>query len=412
MLAAGANIGAQSDTHEMALGYAIEAGSMAVVEVLLAAGAPLEEPWTRFCALDKATIHAQPAIFARLLKAGANLRGARGRTDELTPLQFACRSGVLEHVTALVGAGAELDLRNRWGATALDYARDPDDDHGVQRTLNPAIAELLLRAGARDDRALRDELIDATKANDEARVAMALAAGADPNASPAGSGWSALMFAVYRSSPAVVRRLLAQAGPNHRVAITAHESRPLIIGAGAGGQVEIVEELQAAGHDVNSTDSLGCSALSEAARMGHAAMVRHLLATGATFDAAARRFGPTMCEVKDPAVLRLLFAVGADVDIAHPGGLTQDGRTIEGITPLLAAILDDAPETVACLLELGADPRRPARDGTTPMGLARALARPACVALLQTAGIDEPETEASPQKHTWWRRNMWPGWRR
>jgi ankyrin repeat protein len=66
-------------------------------------------------------------------------------------------------------------------------------------------------------------------------------------------------------------------------------------------------------------------------------------------------------------MVRFLVAAGADVNARMENGKSELGRfTYTGSTPfLLAAQASDLP-LMKLLVELGADPQRPAADGSTP----------------------------------------------
>ena len=132
-----------------------------------------------------------------------------------------------------------------------------------------------------------------------------------------------------------------------------------------------------AGADVDEETSDGWTALMIAARLGHPDALHLLLSRGARCDArtvggatalilaADGRSEPT----RDPsfhgrieAVLRQLVQAGADPNAADNAGCTALHGAARGF---------DAGR-VKCLLELGADARVAARDGSTALAIARA----------------------------------------
>ena len=126
---------------------AVVGGHGAVVELLLARGAPVDGAERTHTPLRAAALHGRPRLLARLLKAGADARvpSAFGRT----PLMGACfaRDGVdaadAAACVALLLADARgretLETRNDAGESALDLAELRGD---------AAIAALLADAGA------------------------------------------------------------------------------------------------------------------------------------------------------------------------------------------------------------------------------------------------------------------------
>lgn len=118
---------------------------------------------------------------------------------------------------------------------------------------------------------------------------------------------------------------------------------PLMLAA-QNGRDETVRELLAAGAEVNLHEKGYYSALMLAAGNGHAAVVRRLAAAGASVD---------------------------DVELTH------------GWTALIWAAKNGDAETVATLLELGADPRPRDDRGRTALDWARIGAHGQVIALLR-----------------------------
>jgi ankyrin repeat protein len=95
------------------------------------------------------------------------------------------------------------------------------------------------------------------------------------------------------------------------------------------------------------------------------ANVRLLIAAGADPNglAHASRARPLIeaARLNDPVIIELLVSNGAQLDV------TDD----QGWTPLIHAAHMHATEAVRCLLALGADPNRAAKDGSTALERAR-----------------------------------------
>lgn len=135
----------------------------------------------------------------------------------------AVNTGDAARVSQLLAAGADVNARDAYGATALMNAA-----HGG----NLEMTETLLAAGAEVD--ARDEL-----------------------------GWTALMKACYNADrncgfPDIVQRLIA-AGADPNVKIT-YGIRPLMLAAGYG-EAQVCEALLAGGADVLARNDGGLTAL-------------------------------------------------------------------------------------------------------------------------------------------------------
>ncbi|RYG37459.1 ankyrin repeat domain-containing protein, partial [bacterium] len=239
------------------------------------------------------------------------------------PLFQAAEGGSAESVRLLLEAGASTDLRDRDGRSALDHAA------------NAEIARVLLAAGlAPLDRqtwldALEDERFQFAKA--------LLEGGLDPNGVE--DSWSLLHHTAFRLHPKGIR-LLARYGVDLTFRTPDGES-PLHGAAWQGdGNMGIEVERNEAtiralvelGFDVNERDINGQTPLHEAA------------------------YG----DWGSPTAIRTLLELGALPDpVDH-----------NGVTPLMQAAYHGEEECVRLLLEAGADPRRPAKDRTTALGVA------------------------------------------
>jgi hypothetical protein len=117
------------------------------------------------------------------------------------------------------------------------------------------------------------------------------------------------------------------------------------------GQLERVQELLAAGADVNAADAAGSTPLYLAAEQGHHELVQLLLEANANVQAACG--GWTLlhapAEQGHTKVVQLLLAAGVDVDAADSAGTTA----------LFCASLYARLEVVQLLLHKGANPRLP-----------------------------------------------------
>jgi ankyrin repeat protein len=211
LLDAGAAVDAPGTDGQTALMVVARSGNTAAARVLIEHGAEVDarERWREQTALMWAAAQNQPEMVTLLIERGAEV-DARSVVNEwprqvtgeprrmyrpfggLTPLLFAAREGCLECVRALVAAGANVNLSDPKGVTALFLAIDnfhfdaakllieaganPNKWDWWGRTpLYSAVDVSTLPHGGRADR----RSIDATTSTEI--IAMLLAAGAWPN---------------------------------------------------------------------------------------------------------------------------------------------------------------------------------------------------------------------------------------
>lgn len=168
----------------------------------------------------------------------------------------------------------------------------------------------------------------------------------------------------------------------------------MLIVAAQRGQAALVRLVLANGASPALTDRAGLTALHWAARRGGAECVAELLGAGAPVDARDRAGRTPLFDAvgagADPHVLGLLLEAGADPELTDADGvralmraersqavalLLDRGAALEaadprGRTALMHAVLRRDADVARALLCAGADPRRPDRDGRTPLDLA------------------------------------------
>lgn len=305
-------------------------------------------------ALHWAVYHDAPEAAKLLVEAGADVEVTN--RYGVAPLSLACQNGNRELVELLLAAGADPNSSLPGGETALMTAA---------RTGRLAPVELLIARGA-DVNAQEHKKQTAlmwAAADGHAQVVDALiAAGAEVNARLR-SGFTALFFAVRDGRSAVTRRLLDAGCDVNEVMRTHQASRfgrdpmrvtPLLL-AVENGHFELAAQLLAAGADPNAQPA-GFTAL-------HAiTWVRKPIRGDG--DPPPRGSG----KYSSLDMVRLLADAGADVNARFRRGKSELGRfTYTGSTPfLLAAQASDVP-LMKLLVQLGADPKLPNADGTTPL---------------------------------------------
>lgn len=313
-------------------------------------------------ALLWAAYHDETDSARALLAAGAqpNLTNRYG----VTPLGLACRNGNAALVDALLAAGADSNLAGPGGETPL---------HAAARTGRPGPVRALLAAGARPNVGLpngQTPLMWAAAEGHTEAVELLLAGGADLHAQLP-SGFNAWLFAVRGGHAATVRALLA-AGADLNYA-TAPEKKPTgkqpvagttaLIVAIENGHFELAADLVDRGADPNEL------------RSGYAPL--HVLTWVRKPDISEANGDPPpdgSGRLSSADLARHLVAKGARVDLPLPGGPAGPGKfNRKGCTPLLLAADRADAAYVRLLVELGADPLARNVDGGTALMTAAGL---------------------------------------
>ncbi len=263
---------------------------------------------------------------------------------------------------AAIAAGANVDVQDSDGSTALIYAAVTND---------VGLANLLLSKGAKVD--LKDKqgataLHVAVDRNSQAVAQALVAKGADVNAKE-GNGRAPLVIAADRGKLPLVKLLLdKKADPSTQAA----DGRTPLIHAVNNEHFEVVDLLLARGADVNAAEKKGNTALIRAAQ-GCAPDEQEL-----TGGKSSRPGHTKTCPKKMLALVKTLLAKGANVN----------ARNQEGFTPVLAAIANDQRDIAKVILE-----KKPDLSGTlarkrTALMIAAAMGYTDIVKLMVEAGAD------------------------
>jgi ankyrin repeat domain-containing protein 17 len=351
--------------------------------------------------------------------------------DEADALLQAAYEDDEARVAALLAGGAKAGAANDLGITAL---------HLAAVNGNAAIAARLITAGA--DPGARSEagvtpLMEAARAGSLEVARLLIARGADVNVHEPGRGQTALMWAVSRRHPAIVRALLeaganvhAQTktrpltvmldrGPSRTVKTSMQDAAQIQAGgstallfAATSGDVTAAALLLAAGANVDDAAADGNSALTLAAFSGHGSVARALIEAGANVNAAGAGYAPLHAAVLrgDRATVEALVAKGADVNarITRGSPVRRFGSQwalptpFIGATPLMVAAVYLEVDILRALLARGADPSLPVTGGTTPLMAAagadvQAEARPSDLARWHVVDNDSPDVPRDPR---------------
>ncbi len=368
----------------------------------------------------------------RLLRAGAK-PDAVGGFQGAAPLHAAVVMSSSNVITALVEAGASLELRDVDGMTPLFYA--------VTRT-NHAIMRRLLSLGA-DANAVRDDggsaLILAAGLDSVEAVELLLQHGADHRAKGGVLRASALHLAAWGTSPETVavllkggadvdsrdkisatplfnaaekgrleiaRILLDHKANANAVSMDPSQHVPLHVAA-SGGHVEVVRLLLDRGARLRATTRNNSTAMHEAASGGRVAVVRLLLERGlSATDVAGGQFSTPLNWVFMGPFLgkRALAASKTNGIPMNPMATDEDYRKVAELllehgagvndrdelkqTPIFTAAGTANETGVAWLLERKAEVNLRDNLQRTPLALAAIGGSPAIIRMLVKAGAN------------------------
>jgi ankyrin repeat protein len=357
-----------------------------LVLLLLATGSAAAQSGTP---LSDAAEKQDRAKVAALLKQGVEVNAPQA--DGMTALHWAAYHDDLPTATLLVKAGANAKVANRYAVTPLALACTNG---------NTEIVELLLQAGADPNATLRGgetALMTAARTGKTGPVKALLARGAKVDARDR-KGQTALMWAAADGHADVVTMLL-KAGADFRTPLPSGFT-PLLFAA-REGRIDVVKGLLKAGADVNETlqpkkpaprgPKAGSSPLILAVENGHFDLAVVLLKAGADPNDQRAGFGALhqISWVRKPSrgddeegnpppigsgkltsleFVKEMVAHGANVNL--PLKQSVRGRGIlsrPGATPFLAAASTADVPLLRKLLDLGADPKLPNAQGSTPL---------------------------------------------
>jgi ankyrin repeat protein len=335
------------------------------------------------------------ASLRALLDRGADVNVRQA--DGMTALHWAAYQDDLGSVEMLVRAGADVNATNRYGVTPLSMACTNG---------NGAMAEFLIQAGADPNASLpggETPLMIAARTGKMAAVKALLSHSADVNAKEAGRGQTALMWAAAEGHTEVVEALIA-AGADFRTPLDSGFT-PLLF-AVREGRIGVARALLTAGADANETIQSersprggrprnGVSALLLAATNGHFEVAALLLDAGADPNADLTGYTVlhTMASVRNPGVgdndpppqgsgnwttiefVKKLAESGADLNARMTKNVNLGNTILNkiGATPFFLAAQSADAELMRALAESGADPLLTNEDNSTPLMAAAGL---------------------------------------
>ena len=291
---------------------------------------PQDPAATRVANLIASSRHAEALQAIRKAPPIVNGRGP----DGATPLMYAALYGSPALVKQLLDAGADPNIRNNAGATALTWAVD-----------------------------------------DVEKVRLLVAAGADVNANSDFGRTPLVLAAAQPGGTATVRLLLEHGAEATSAALTAAANR---------GNIDVVRMLLAAGARDNNGASIAASL-----RANSRDCVDAIVAASQPKPLSGSLFSVLpIAAVGHPDAIRAALERGADVN----------ARDAKSRTPLmLAAIAETLPAaSVRLLLERGADAAAHDPNGLTALDFARRLGKTEIVDALVAAGAPARGETAAP----------------
>ncbi len=312
-----------------ALHWAVHYDDLATAKALLAAKAnPKAENRYGVTPLSLACTNGNAAMVALLLDAGADanatLRGGE------TPLMTAARTGKLDVVKLLLAHGADVNAKLENGQTATMWAAA--EGHA------PVVAELLK-------------------------------AGADFQ-TPLATGFTPMLFAV-RAGHLEVVKVLLKAGVDINAVTSPTKTGTKLLRRGASALSLAIEN----GRYELACDLLDLGADPNDMRSGYTPL--HILSWIRKPDIGEDEGDPIPEDhgtMTSEQLIRKLVAKGANVNARLTGGPSSGGRiNRKGATPLLLAADTADCAFVKLLVELGADPTIANVDNQTPLMAAAGL---------------------------------------
>jgi len=252
----------------------------------------------------------------RLVEAGA---GVNHRADNGTYPILAAVNGSLECLEYLIGVGADVNISNTYGMTALHWASKNGQDQMV---------ELLLKSGATASlEAINDQYrntpLHFAAGNRHIDIIRTLVkAGANVNAVTSdGKNALQLLWSMERNKEIFALMIESGIDPDTRLGY----DTTLLHWAAEYGDNESAERLIKAGADVNAFP--GCTALYEAAEHGSAKIAKMLIDAGADVNAGEttkRTCIPIMiaAEKGHLSIVKALVQAGARLDCSNAAGET------------------------------------------------------------------------------------------
>lgn len=309
----------------------------------IAVAAMAQDPDQFYSAIRENDLPQLKALLSQ--KSDAAVADSRG----ITPLMYAAEIGSLDAMRMLIDGGADVNVQNAFGSTALMWS-----------VSDPAKVRLLLDHGAQVNTAAR-------------------------------SGRTALIIAAFTNPSAEVVRLLLAKGAKVDVMDQRHVT-PLNA-ATFGNDTATVRLLLEAKADMDTPDTfIGLTPLMNAAGNRNVEAVKLLIAKGAKVNAVSKTEGLPKIQTGTvefggwtPLLMAAAFGPPEAAKALLDAGAKIDAQDYRGFTPLMLAVGTDRYDRrmVNLVLSHGADLRPTNHDGETALDWAYKFADPEVIRSLK-----------------------------
>ena len=346
LIDAGADIQTKDDMGRSPLHWSCRSGALAVVKILVEAGAGACGTcnFGNTCLMFAA--HHGHTETVRYLVGLKDVDVNHKDEDGFTAVLCAVRQNYSDVVEVLIDAGAGIETKSKYDSSPLLFASSSG---------HLDIVKMLVEAGARMcvtvNNGITCLMLAANFGHTETVRYLVGLKDVDVNHENENNGSTALHCAV-QGGHVDVMRVLLDAGADIETKTSAGDS-PLLL-AGFYGKLDVAEVLVKAGADVCVTDSKGLTCLMLAANCGHTETVRYLVGL-------------------------------KDVDVNHENEY--------GATALLCAVQKGLPTVVQVLIDAGADVQTKNTNGELPLHFASFMGELGAVKLLVEAGADVRATQ-------------------
>jgi ankyrin repeat protein/beta-lactamase regulating signal transducer with metallopeptidase domain len=357
LIASGVDVNAKASRGLTPLDLAKRRGNVEIIEVLTKAmqdqtnvekspsknesAAGQEEPGS-VKSIHEAAANGDVALVKKLIAEGADVNATEGN-KAWPPLFSAVRGSHPEVVKILLANGANVNIAETWGYTAVYYAIWNDDEKTVKALIS---AGLDVNKGPGNEKDEYPPLCYAIWQGHAGIVKDLLDAGADINTKD-GKGYTPLYWAAFSSEKEVFDLILSRGDWPDTIHLAAYK-----------GDLDRVRTRIEDGTDVDVKDAFDCTLLHWAVLADSPDVAAFLIGKGADVNAKHGRGYTPLMSARLLPVVELLVANGADIH-ARLGG--------QGPTKLHMACTAGDKDLVEFVLRQGADVNLKLRDGRTPL---------------------------------------------
>jgi serine/threonine-protein phosphatase 6 regulatory ankyrin repeat subunit B len=300
----------------------------------------------------------------------ADSKDATAATEKLRILSETMKAENIQEIRELIQAGADVNLRNRYGWTLLFKATYDRQTDIVKLLLEAKVDVEGKCASVTHEMNAYTPLLWASKWGQTEIVKMLVDAKANVNVADA-EGYTPLLYTIGhvtdspRENIDIIKQLLAaNANPDASLIRGGQTALLKAIGSKENVEYDIVTLLIAAKANINVADESGKTPLWAAMANNHFRTAALLIDSGANVNALGEGCTPLLLTINSSAssllkneMVKKLLAAKADVNIPNE----------VGTTPLLLAVAIEDFVLVKTLLDAKADVNASAKNGDTPL---------------------------------------------